>query len=66
LSDEKVANRMWDFGWEMAHAAVSRRPPISLYTVVPRAESYTYGVGVWDFPIIIVTFSVAPVPASHV
>jgi hypothetical protein len=34
---EKVANRnVWDF--EIAHAAVSRRPPISLDTMVPRTE----------------------------
>jgi hypothetical protein len=26
------------FGWEIAHEAVSRRPPISLYTIVPRTE----------------------------
>jgi hypothetical protein len=26
----------WDFGWEMAHAAVTRGPPISLYTMVLR------------------------------
>jgi hypothetical protein len=45
-SDEKVANRdVWDFGWEIAHAAVSRRPPISLDTIVARAEGYTYDVG---------------------
>jgi hypothetical protein len=34
----KVANRGFkDFGWEVAHAAVSRRPPIPLYTMVARA-----------------------------
>jgi hypothetical protein len=43
-SDEKeVANRdFWDFGWEIAHAAVSRRPPISLDTMVARTEVYTH------------------------
>jgi hypothetical protein len=38
-SDERVANR--DFrgsGWEVAHAAVTRRPPIPLDTIVPRAR----------------------------
>jgi hypothetical protein len=25
-----------DFGWGIAHGAVSRRPPISLYTMVSR------------------------------
>jgi hypothetical protein len=34
-SDGKAANRNdWDFGWEIAHAAVSRRPPISLDRMV--------------------------------
>jgi hypothetical protein len=32
FSDGKVANRT--LGWEIAHAAVSRRPPISLYTTL--------------------------------
>jgi hypothetical protein len=35
-----------DFGREIAHGAVSRRPPISLDTMVPRAEGYAYDVGV--------------------
>jgi hypothetical protein len=30
------------FGWEVAHAAVSRRPPISLYTMVARTSGYAY------------------------
>jgi hypothetical protein len=35
-SDEKVADRtVNDFGWEIAHEAVSRRPPIPLYTILP-------------------------------
>jgi vacuolar-type H+-ATPase subunit B/Vma2 len=38
-SDAKVANRcVTDFGWEIAHAAVSRRPPIPLYTIVARTH----------------------------
>jgi hypothetical protein len=48
------------FGWEIAHAAVSRRPPISLCTMVPRTGGYTYDVGVWDLSIIQGPFSVAP------
>jgi hypothetical protein len=35
-----------DFGWGSALAAVTRRPPISLDTMVPRTGSYTYDVGV--------------------
>jgi hypothetical protein len=31
-----------DSGWEIAHAAVSRRPPIPLPRNVARTESYTY------------------------
>ena len=31
------------FGWEVAHAAVSRRPPVSLYT---------YAASVWDLSIV--------------
>jgi hypothetical protein len=38
------------FGWETAHEAVTRRPPICLYT---------YDVGVWDLCIILGPFSVA-------
>jgi hypothetical protein len=33
---------------KIAHAAVSRRPPISLYTSVARTQSYTYDANVWD------------------
>jgi pimeloyl-ACP methyl ester carboxylesterase len=36
-----------DFGWEIAHTAVSRRP-ISLYTMVPRTKGYTYAAEVWS------------------
>jgi hypothetical protein len=40
-SDAKVANRdVRGFGWEIAHAAVSRRPPIFLAAVVARTEGY--------------------------
>jgi hypothetical protein len=44
---DKVANRK-DFGWEIAHGAVSRRPPISLYTTEARTHMYTYDAKVWD------------------
>ena len=37
---KKVANRnVGDFGWEIAHAAVSRRPPNSLDRVVARTRT---------------------------
>jgi hypothetical protein len=35
-------SRISDFGVEMAHKVVSRRPPISLYMIVARTEGYTY------------------------
>jgi hypothetical protein len=41
-----------DFGWEIAHTAVSRCPPIPLYTIVVRTGAYTYGAEVWDLSII--------------
>jgi hypothetical protein len=47
-----------DFGWEIAHGAVTRRPPVPLYTMLPRTGSYTYH-GVWDVSIIQGPFSVA-------
>jgi hypothetical protein len=40
------------FGWEIAHAAAARRPPISLDTMVARTGGYTYDVGVWDLSIV--------------
>ena len=40
------------FRVEIAHAAVSRRPPISLDTIVARSESYTYAAKVWDLSIV--------------
>jgi hypothetical protein len=48
------------FGWDIAHAAVTRRPPVSLHTVVPRTGGYAYAVGVWAVSIIQGPFSVAP------
>jgi hypothetical protein len=32
----------------LAHEAVSRRPPISLDTIVARTHMYTYDAKVWD------------------
>jgi hypothetical protein len=54
------------FGRAIAHGAVSRRPPISFDTVVPRTGSYTYDVGVWGLSVVQGPFSVAPVPTPSV
>jgi hypothetical protein len=60
-SMKKVANRNdRDFGWEIVHEAVSRRPPSSLYTFVARNHMYTYDADVWDLSIVQGPFSVAP------
>jgi hypothetical protein len=57
----RTANRdVRDFGWEIAHAAVSRRPPISLSRIVPRTEGYTHNATVWDSSIVQGLISVAP------
>jgi hypothetical protein len=49
-SDAKVANRNGrDFEWEVAHAAVSRRPLICLYASVPPYHMTTYDTNVGDF-----------------
>jgi hypothetical protein len=53
-----VTNR--GFGWQIARDAVSRRPPISLYTMVPRTGGYACDVGVWDFSIVQGPLYVAP------
>jgi hypothetical protein len=61
----KLRNRnVRDFGWEIAHAAVSRRPPISLYTLVPRTESNAYDVE--DLSLVQGPFSVAPCQTLNV
>jgi hypothetical protein len=49
---ERFANRN-DVGWEIAHEAVSRRPPISLYTIVARTHMYTYAAKVWNLSIVV-------------
>jgi hypothetical protein len=58
-SDAKVANQD-GFRWEIAHGAVTRRPPIPLYTMVARTGGYAYDVGVWGLSIVQGPFSVAP------
>jgi hypothetical protein len=42
----------WEFGWEIAHAAITRRPPIPLYTIVARTEGYTYAAKFWALSIV--------------
>jgi hypothetical protein len=60
-SDAEVANRnVGDFGWESAHEALSRRPPISLDTIVARTHMYTYAAKVLGFVHRSGPFSVAP------
>jgi hypothetical protein len=62
-SDDISANRnVRDFGREVAHAAVTRRPPIPRYTMVPRTGGYAHDVGVWALSIVQGPFSVAPYP----
>jgi hypothetical protein len=53
---QKVAG----FRWEIAHEAVSRRPPIPLDTVVARTEGYTHAANVWALSLVPGPFSVAP------
>jgi hypothetical protein len=48
------------FRWEIAHEAVSRRPPISLHRIVARTHMYTYDAKVWDLSLVQRPFSVAP------
>jgi hypothetical protein len=53
------ANRdVKDFGWEIAHEAVSRRPPNPPYAVVARTHIYTYDATVWDLSIVQGPFSI--------
>jgi hypothetical protein len=46
-----------NFGWEIAHEAVS---PIPLDTIVARTEGYTYAAKVCDLSIVHGPCSVAP------
>ena len=63
---KKLNRDVWDFGWRIAHAAVSRRPPIPLDTSVGRTEGYTYATKVWDLSIVQGPFPVAPCPNANV
>jgi hypothetical protein len=53
-------SKRWVFGWDIAHEAVSRRPPISLDTSVDLPHMYTHDAKVWYLPIVQGPFSVAP------
>jgi hypothetical protein len=44
----------------MAHAAVSRRPPIPLDTREARTHMYTHAAKFWDLSIVQGSFSVTP------
>jgi hypothetical protein len=46
----------------MSSAAVSPRPPISLYTIVAHAEGYTFAAKVWALSLVQGSFSVVPNP----
>ena len=61
----RIVTLVRGFGWEIAHGAVSRRPPISLYTKAPRPGTggYAYDVGVWDVSII--SLSPRAKPSRH-
>jgi hypothetical protein len=48
------------FGWEIAHEAVSRRPPISLDTIVARTHMYTYAANVWGLSTVQGAFLLPP------
>jgi hypothetical protein len=49
-----------------AHAAVSRRPPISLFRIAARTEGYTYVANGWPLSLDQGLFSVAHVPSPNV
>jgi hypothetical protein len=63
-SDGKVANRNDRdfFGVGVAHGGFTRRPPISLHTMVHRTGGFAYDVGVWELSIIQGPFSGRAVP----
>jgi hypothetical protein len=48
----RIVTPIRDFGWEIAHGAVSRRPPISLFTIVARTGGYTHAASVWDTSLV--------------
>jgi hypothetical protein len=64
--DAQSCESLGIFGWEIAHAAVSRRPPISLDTMVPvpGATRTTMGFGIC--PSFKGPFSVAPCHTSAI
>jgi hypothetical protein len=45
---------------ELAHAAVSRRPPIPLSTIVARTKGYTHAAKVWALSLVQGPVSVSP------
>jgi hypothetical protein len=51
------------FGWEIAHAAVSPRPPNPFSRMVARTEGYAYATKAWDLSLVQGPFSVAPCQA---
>jgi hypothetical protein len=61
--DDTVANRyVRGFGWEVAHEAVSRRPPIPLPMIVARSRIYTYDANVRDLCLVTGAIFCRPVP----
>jgi hypothetical protein len=58
-----VCHNVRDFGWEIAHAAVTRRPPMSVYAMVPYRGLRR---GFWDLSVVQGPFSVNPVPNPNV
>jgi hypothetical protein len=60
---EQVANR--NIGWGIAHAAVSRRPPISLNSIVALTEDYTNAAKAWALCFVQGPSSVAPCQTLH-
>ena len=47
---QKLRIGLEDFGWEIAHAAVSRRPSIPLTRIVAHTEGYTHAAKVCKGP----------------
>jgi hypothetical protein len=63
-SDAKVATLGISGGRSLAHGAVTRRPPISIYTMVARTWGYAYAATVWDLSIVQGPVSVSVVRAT--
>jgi hypothetical protein len=67
LTHQRGANGVGFFGvGDRAHAAVTRRPPVSLDTMVPRARGYAHDVGVWGLSVVQGPVFVAPCPNPNV